>query len=83
MKHIELSTICNALEAQVHYGEAGIDPAEAFETLFQCWRKKLARQGRTIESTSRLWDRGWLTVRDAESLCDYCISGWQPPLLEQ
>ena len=79
MRHIELSEICNALEERMHYAEAGIDPADAFETLFSGWRKYLKRnKKRKMASTFKLWERGWLSQDDAASLCDYCITGWKP-----
>lgn len=79
MRHIELSEICNALEKRMHYGEAGIDPADALEALFYGWRKHIARtRKRSMESTIKLWDRGWLSLYDAADFCNYCIKGWRP-----
>jgi hypothetical protein len=83
MKHIELSEICNALEKQVHYGEAGIDPAEAMETLFFGWAKQQQRlYKRAVRTFYAKWDQGWLQDHEARSFCDYCIRGWCPEFLE-
>lgn len=84
MRQIELSEICNALEKRMHYGEAGIDPADALEALFYGWRKHIARtHGRSMQSTCKLWDRGWLSTTDAADFCNYCIRGWKPPFLSK
>jgi len=83
MEHVELSTICNALEERMHYGEAGIAPAEALEVLFFGWKKQQARlYKRSTPVFDTMWRRGWLQGHEARSFCEYCITGWRPKFLK-
>ena len=77
--HVELASISRLLEQEIHYAEAGVDPAEAFEALYYGWKHaEQRRSGRKVTYFDLMWRRGWLTESDALRLCDYCITGWKP-----
>ena len=76
--HVELASISRLLEQKIHYAEAGVDPAEAFEALYYGWKHaEQRRTGRKVTYFDLMWRRGWLTESDALRLCDYCITGWK------
>ena len=49
-----------------------------FKILYDGWRAKGLRMGiHATQFYTVSWRRGWLPIRDADSLCDYIITGWK------
>lgn len=42
-----------------------------FEILFHGWRQQQIRKGENHQHFSVIWKRGWLSQKDALSLCTY------------
>lgn len=71
---VELETIRSALQAQMHYK----NPIHAFRVLFDGWRAEGMRQKHHSGAYyTRIWQRGWLSKKEAETLCDYIQKGWR------
>ena len=50
-----------------------------FKILYDGWRAKGIRNGiHSAPFYTAAWRRGWLYTKDANSFCDYMITGWMP-----
>ena len=78
-KKIMLTEIMEALQQEEQYAR----PEVAFRIGWEGWRDNCLRHGkRTPAFFSVKWNDGWLTRADAQDLCNYLRTGWNPDFLE-
>lgn len=69
-KRVYLAAIRRELQARYKY-EFREKRNHAFEVLYYGWRRRCFRRGRNSTFFTLAWQRGWLSVKDADDLREY------------
>ena len=69
-RRVYLAAIRRELQARYKY-ESREKRNHAFAVLYHGWRQQGVRHGRNYQFYKESWRRGWMSVYDAVSLCEY------------